>query len=217
MLIKALEHREWLIEFYWSPLGLHSNGKKKCLISSEWKSFESMATISRLTKAASGVCTTVIASIDKLKEENTLASIMQAENWDLVIFDEAHRLSKTQYGQSFEVSQRYYLAESLRSKSRALILLSATPHQGKSDKFSALLKLLRPEMSNEIETLSGLPEILTDMMFRNNIADVTDEKGNVIFKGKITKAVKVELDDKTKGLMTIFVSTLDKDMQKQQH
>mgnify|MGYP000055908985 CR=1 FL=1 len=201
MLIKALEHRGMADRILLvTPAGLTQQWKEEMFSKFGMEKFRIYGNNFTIDESREwGMYPHVIASIDKLKEENTLASIMQAENWDIVIFDEAHRLSKTQYGQSFEVSQRYHLAESLRSKSRALILLSATPHQGKSDKFSALLKLLRPEMSNEIETLSVNPEILKDMMFRNNKADVTDEKGNFIFKGKITKAVKVELDDKTKG------------------
>lgn len=139
----------------------------------------------------------VIASIDKLKEDGAMASIAQADIWDLVIFDEAHRLSRNQYGLKFDTSQRYALAEMLRSRSRAMILLTATPHQGKQDKFTALLQLLRPEMRDEISTLRMNPDILKDMMFRNNKADVTDSKGNFIFKGKTTTAIQVDLDENT--------------------
>lgn len=140
----------------------------------------------------------VIASIDRLKEPEHLDSIMQAENWDLIIFDEAHRLSRTLYGNTYEESQRYNLARKLRKKTDSLILLSATPHQGKEDKFHALLHLLRPELKDKIDTLELNPQILNDMMLRNNKADVTDKDGKFIFVGKRTHAIRVEINDEAK-------------------
>ncbi len=133
----------------------------------------------------------VIASLDTLKQEAQLESIMQAENWDLIIFDEAHRLSRRQYGLSLKTSERFELARHLRSKTENLLLLSATPHQGMQDKFVALLELLRPDRKRDFDLLSLKPEILHDMVFRNHKADVTDVNGNFIFQGKITRAIEV--------------------------
>lgn len=136
----------------------------------------------------------VIGSIDLLKEERHLNSLMQADPWDIIIFDEAHRLSRRQYGMSYEASNRFQLAQKLRSKTQSMLLLSATPHQGKHDKFQSLLHLLHPERAAEIETLQLNPEILQQMMIRNNKADVTDADGNFIFKGKFVRALKAESD-----------------------
>jgi superfamily II DNA or RNA helicase len=135
----------------------------------------------------------VIASMDRLKSENHLELLQQAEPWDLVIFDEAHRLSRRQYGLKLDASQRFQLATSLRDNTDAIILLSGTPHQGMQDKFQALLELLRPELKDEIATLELNPEVIGKMVFRNNKADVTDAEGNFIFKGKTTKAIKVHV------------------------
>jgi superfamily II DNA or RNA helicase len=147
----------------------------------------------------------VIGSIDKLKDEKHREILLQAEPWDLIIFDEGHRLSRRQYGQKLESSQRFGLAADLRQRTDALILLSATPHQGMQDKFLALLELLHPERKNEITKLELNPEILCDMVFRNRKADATDAQGNFIFKGKITKALRVEI--------TPAAKTFDKTLQ----
>ncbi|PXF30057.1 helicase [Pokkaliibacter plantistimulans] len=133
----------------------------------------------------------VIGSMDRFKQEGHLESLLQAEPWDLVIFDEGHRLSRRQYGQKLDSSERYDLAKSLRSQTKHMLLLSATPHQGMQDKFVALLELLRPERRTELMALNLKPEILHDMVFRNHKADVTDAEGNFIFQGKITKALQV--------------------------
>lgn len=133
----------------------------------------------------------VIGSIDRLKEESNLESLLKADAWDLIVFDEGHRLTRRQYGQKLDSSQRFELAAKLRAKTDALILLSATPHQGMHDKFTALLELLHPERKEEIRTLALNPEILQEMVFRNHKADVTDLDGNFIFRGKTTKAMRV--------------------------
>ncbi len=137
----------------------------------------------------------VIASLDLLKLEDHRAKVMQAAPWDLIVFDEAHRLGRSQYGMRFDTSDRYRLATNLRQRTQSLILLSATPHQGKPDKFQALLELLRPEWSSQIENISANPWILSRMVLRNNKADVTDADGNFIFKGKTVRTIVVDLDE----------------------
>ena len=141
----------------------------------------------------------VIGSIDKLKDEKNLDILLQAEHWDLIIFDEAHRLSRRQYGNKLEASQRFGLAADLRQQTESMILLSATPHQGMQDKFLALLELLHPERKNDFETLELNPEILREMVFRNHKADVTDVNGKFIFQGKTTKALKVQASEAAKS------------------
>ena len=138
----------------------------------------------------------VIASIDVLKQEEHLESILNADAWDMVIVDEAHRLSRQQYGLKQESSQRFDLVSTLRSydKIKSLILLSATPHQGKQDKFQALLELLNPEKREDILQLSDHPELLRDMVYRNCKADVTDADGNFIFHGKSTLSINVPIN-----------------------
>lgn len=133
----------------------------------------------------------VIASLDRLKLEEHLNSVMQAEPWDLVIFDEAHRLSRRQWGQKFEAADRFKLAAAMRERTDSLLLLTATPHQGMQDKFQALLELIRPDLRPEIQTLTLNPEVLRGMVYRNQKAYVTDAEGNFIFKGKITRSIDV--------------------------
>ena len=137
----------------------------------------------------------VIASMDRLKDDKHLSSILQTKPWDIVVFDEAHRLSRRQYGMTLNASKRFQLAATLRQKTDALLMLSATPHQGMHDKFQALLELLHPERKEEISTLALNPEIIGDMVFRNNKADVTDADGNFIFNSKTTHAVRAHISE----------------------
>ena len=136
----------------------------------------------------------VIGSIDRFKADGHKESLLGADPWDLVIFDEAHRLSRRQWGRKFDASDRFQLAAALRRRTDSMLLLSATPHQGKQDSFQAILELIRPELQDEIERLASNPEILREMVIRNRKADVTDAEGNFIFKGKRTYAIEVETE-----------------------
>ena len=137
----------------------------------------------------------VIGSVDRFKSDINKPLLLQAESWDLVIMDEAHNLSRTQYGLKYQSTERFRLAAALRKKTDSILLLSATPHQGKQDKFQALLEILRPELKRDILSLSFNPDILLQMVIRNNKADVTDADGNFIFQGKIARAIKLSLTD----------------------
>lgn len=134
----------------------------------------------------------VITSLDKAKNEGHLPKLMDAEDWDLVIFDEAHRLSRRQYGMKFEKSDRFRLAEALRERTRNFLMLTATPHQGNQSQFQALLELLRPELRDRFVTLDMDPSVLSKMVFRNRKSDVTDIDGNFVFHGQTSRMVQVD-------------------------
>ena len=62
--------------------------------------------------------------------------------WDLVVFDEAHKLSAHYFGTKLEKTARFRLAERLGERTRHLLLMTATPHNGKDDDFQLFLSLL---------------------------------------------------------------------------
>lgn len=62
--------------------------------------------------------------------------------WDLVVFDEAHKLAAHFFGTAVQKTARYRFAERLGSATRHLLLMTATPHNGKEDDFQLFLALL---------------------------------------------------------------------------
>lgn len=134
----------------------------------------------------------VIVSLDRAKQDHHLQSLKSADEWDLVIFDEAHRLTRKQYGLNYKASERYLLAEELRSRTRNMVLLTATPHQGDSSQFQSLLTLLRPELREHIRNSGVDGSILGQMVFRNRKSAVTDMQGNLIFHGQDSRRIPVE-------------------------
>ena len=73
----------------------------------------------------------LIASIDTLKRRARVRRLLDAPRWDLVVFDEAHHLTAHRIGRKVRKTENYKLAEALKNHTRDLILLTATPHQGR--------------------------------------------------------------------------------------
>lgn len=125
----------------------------------------------------------VIISLDLAKRDEHLARLIEAGFWDVIVFDEAHRLGRSETG---EQTERYALAHKLRDRTHSLLLLTATPHQGKTRRFAALLELVRPDLLPEIRTLEMNPEVVGDIIIRNRKTRVTDAEGTLIFRGHDT-------------------------------
>ena len=86
----------------------------------------------------------VIASVDKLSRDEQVQRKLKASDaeWDLVICDEAHKLSATFSGNDIKYTKRYRLAQLLSDLTRHFLLLTATPHNGKEEDFQLFLALL---------------------------------------------------------------------------
>ena len=125
----------------------------------------------------------IIISLDLAKRDEHLARLFEAGFWDVIVFDEAHRLGRSETG---EQTERYALAHKLRDRTHSLLLLTATPHQGKTRRFGALLELVRPDLLPEIRTLEMNPEVVGDIIIRNRKTRVTDAEGKLIFRGHDT-------------------------------
>ncbi|MEO1395550.1 MAG: DEAD/DEAH box helicase [Cyanobacteria bacterium J06634_5] len=87
-----------------------------------------------------------IISVDTLKQDREYRSYLENAHWDIIIIDEAHNVARRGGGLmgSAGVSKRAKLAERLSSRSDTLILLSATPHDGRAESFASLMNMLDP-------------------------------------------------------------------------
>jgi superfamily II DNA or RNA helicase len=84
----------------------------------------------------------LIVRLDQMARNEELQAKLLATSWDLVIFDEAHKLSAHFFGSKLEKTGRFLLAEKLGARTRHLLLLTATPHNGKEEDFHLFLSLL---------------------------------------------------------------------------
>ena len=114
----------------------------------------------------------VIVSLDTLAGEEMFGALRGATvlPYDLVVFDEAHKLSASTDNQRTRKSRRYELAEALAVgaastvrftglswSARHLLLLTATPHMGKESPYHHLWRLLDPQVFSTVEALHAFP------------------------------------------------------------
>ena len=107
--------------------------------------------------------------------------------WDLVVIDEAHRL-----GGSTETVARFRLGEGLAQASPYLLLLSATPHQGKTDAFRRLLCFLDPDALPDNSSVTR--ENVAPYVIRTEKRRAINDKGEPLFQPRHTQLVSVAWD-----------------------
>jgi len=84
-----------------------------------------------------------IARMDMLsRAEDLQALLTAAPEFDLVVCDEAHRMSASRFGDEVKYTQRHQLGQLLGGRCRHFLLMSATPHNGKDDDFQLFMSLL---------------------------------------------------------------------------
>ena len=85
----------------------------------------------------------LIARLDVLSRSDPLQEKLEAaEEWDLIICDEAHRMSASYFGGEVKTTKRYRLGQRLGQLCRHFLLMSATPHNGKAADFELFMALL---------------------------------------------------------------------------
>ena len=87
----------------------------------------------------------LIARLDQLARSDPFIGKLFDSEWDLVIVDEAHKMSAHNYSGELKKTARYELGEMLREITRHLLFLTATPHNGKNDDFMAFMSLIDPD------------------------------------------------------------------------
>ena len=125
--------------------------------------------------------------VEKYNEERIYSIINSG--WDLVIIDEAHRVA----GSSGEVA-RYKLGHLLSQASPYLLLLSATPHNGKTEPFLRLVRLLDEDAFPNFKSI--VKEQVAPYLIRTEKREAIDNNGNLLFKGRVTHLVEMTWDER---------------------
>lgn len=125
--------------------------------------------------------------VEKYNEERIYSIINSG--WDLIIIDEAHRVA----GSSGEVA-RYKLGYLLSQASPYLLLLSATPHNGKTEPFLRLVRLLDEDAFPNAKSI--VKEQVAPYLIRTEKREAIDNNGNLLFKNRVTHLVELHWDER---------------------
>ncbi len=120
-----------------------------------------------------------------------------AAGWDLVIVDEAHRLG----GSSDQVA-RYRLGQGLAEAVPYVLLLSATPHQGKTDAFRRLLSLLDSKEFADADAVDR--KKVEPYVIRAEKRRAVDSQGKPLFKPRLTRLVPVLWQDRHRKQRVLY-------------
>jgi len=143
----------------------------------------------------------IITSIDFAKRDEVLPSLIAA-HFDLVIVDEAHKMSAYVYGdKKTKKTSRYRLGEVLSKNSDNLLFLTATPHKGDTDNFRLFLDLLEPGFFATKEMLQQSIKNKDNPLFIRRVKeDLKDFNGEPLFLPRHIKTLKFNLSEKEKYL-----------------
>lgn len=123
----------------------------------------------------------LIGSIDTLKREKRVKMLLDSPMWDMIVFDEAHHLTARKNGQNPIITQNYILADTIRNHCRDMLLLSATPHQGDNERFLELIKILNPNLFENVEDMKNNRYRLNTVVIRRTKADACTVDGSPLF------------------------------------
>lgn len=116
----------------------------------------------------------VIISIDTLKKDEKYRRYLENSRWDVVVIDECQNVAERGKG-AYSRSQRSRLAQLLARRSDALILTSATPHDGRAESFASLVNLLEPTaIANEKDYAADEVSDYFIRRFKKDVAWQTD-------------------------------------------
>src|ERR1700690_4397179 len=139
----------------------------------------------------------VIARLDKLSRNEDVQQKLQVPEcrWDLVVCDEAHKLSATFFGGEVKYTKRYKLGQLLSGLTRHFLLMTATPHNGKDEDFQLFMALLDGDRFDGRFRDGAHVSDVSDMMRRMVKENLLKFDGTPLFPERIAYTVPYKLSD----------------------
>jgi superfamily II DNA or RNA helicase len=136
-----------------------------------------------------------IARLDKLSRNERARTLLEQTSWDIVVVDEAHKMSATIFGGEAKYTKRYRLGELLGKITRHLVLLTATPHNGKEEDFQLFLRLLDADRF-EGRFRGGVQKVDVSDLMRHLVKEhLYKFDGTPLFPERLAYTINYQLSD----------------------
>ncbi len=135
----------------------------------------------------------VISRLDHLSRNDDVQAKLAHTEWDLVVVDEAHKMSAHYFGNEVKETKRYRLGKQLGEITRHLLLMTATPHSGKDEDFQLFLSLLDPDQFEGRPRGGAKPLDARGMMRRLVKEKLLKFDGRPLFPERVASTVTYEL------------------------
>ncbi|MCT6721572.1 helicase-related protein [Acidovorax sp. K2F] len=137
----------------------------------------------------------MVARVDQLARAEDLQEKLRLSHWDLVVVDEAHKLSANYFGNKVNKTKRFQLGELLGSITRHFLLMTATPHNGKEEDFQLFMSLLDADRFYG-KFRDGAHKVdVNDLMRRMVKEDMLRFDGTRLFPPRLAYTVNYKLSD----------------------
>ena len=160
----------------------------------------------RIESAVSGNVFTeanyVITRLDKLARNEQIQEKLRVTDWDLIVCDEAHKMSATIWGGEVKYTKRFQLGRLLSGITRHFLLLTATPHNGKEEDFQLFMSLIDPDRFGGAARSGAQAVDVSDVMRRLVKEELLKFDGRPLFPERIAYTVNYDLSPKEAELYT---------------
>lgn len=133
-----------------------------------------------------------ICRLDMLARNDELQKKLRVSEWDLIVCDEAHKMSATVWGGEVKYTRRFQLGRLLSNITRNFLLLTATPHNGKEEDFQLFLSLVDPDRFEGTHTSQQAVDV-SDVMRRLVKEELLKFDGTPLFPERIAYTVNYDL------------------------
>jgi superfamily II DNA or RNA helicase len=136
-----------------------------------------------------------ICRLDKLSRDEALQAKLAITDWDLIICDEAHKMSASYSGGEVRYTRRYHLGQLLGGIARHFLLMTATPHNGKEEDFQLFMALLEADRFEGRFRETVHTSDASDLMRRLVKEQLVKFDGTPLFPERIAYTVNYTLSD----------------------
>lgn len=143
-----------------------------------------------------------IARLDKLSRSDEIHKRLESTDWDLIVCDEAHKMSASIWSGEVKYTKRFKLGRLLSNITRHFLLLTATPHNGKDEDFQLFMSLIDADRFEGIQRTANKAVDVSDVMRRLVKEELLKFDGKPLFPERLSYTVNYDLSDDEAELYT---------------